>query len=51
MDCKGTPVDTGQRCAIVIEIMKKSKLKKQWKKPQIRVVQVCCECTAYVDAS
>lgn len=34
-----------------MQIMKKSKLKKQWKKPQIRVVQVCCECTAYVDAS
>jgi hypothetical protein len=31
--------------------MKKLKLKKQWKKPQIQVVQVCCECTAYVDAA
>jgi hypothetical protein len=32
-------------------VMKKSKFKKQWKKPQIQVVQVCCECTAYVDVS
>jgi len=24
--------------------------KKQWKKPQIKVVQVFCECTAYVEA-
>lgn len=31
--------------------MKNQKLKKQWKKPQIKTVQVCCECTAYVDAS
>jgi hypothetical protein len=44
-------MDMEERCAIVIEHMKKTKLKKQWKKPQIRVVQVCCECTAYVDAS
>jgi hypothetical protein len=30
--------------------MKNSKMKKKWKKPQIKIVQVCCECTAYVDA-
>jgi hypothetical protein len=34
-----------------MQIMKIPKIKKQWKKPQIRVVQVCCECTAYVAAS
>jgi hypothetical protein len=26
------------------------KIKKSWKKPQVKIVQVCCECTAYVDA-
>jgi len=25
--------------------MKKIKYKKQWKKPQIRVIRVCCEAT------
>jgi hypothetical protein len=30
--------------------MKNVKFKKQWKKPQIKVVQLCCECTAYVGA-
>lgn len=24
--------------------------KKQWKKPQVKTVQLACECTAYVDA-
>jgi hypothetical protein len=28
--------------------MKNAKAKKQWKKPEIRVVRLCCECTAYV---
>jgi hypothetical protein len=28
--------------------MKKSKFKKQWKKPQIKVVRICCEATAYM---
>ena len=31
--------------------MKKTKSKKAWSKPQLKVVQVCCECTAYVEAS
>ncbi len=31
--------------------MKKSKFKKQWKKPQIKLIRVSCECTAYADAS
>jgi hypothetical protein len=30
--------------------MKQIKARKQWKKPQVKVVQLCCECTAYVDA-
>jgi hypothetical protein len=27
------------------------KTKKSWNKPQLKIVQVCCECTAYVSAS
>ena len=34
-----------------MQLMNKTKSKKQWKKPELRVVQVCCECTAYVSAS
>jgi coenzyme PQQ precursor peptide PqqA len=30
--------------------MKYSKPKKQWKKPEVKVVRVGCECTAYVEA-
>jgi hypothetical protein len=30
--------------------MKQIKSRKQWKKPQVKVVQLCCECTAYVGA-
>jgi hypothetical protein len=29
--------------------MKKSK--KSWTKPSLKIVKVCCECTAYVDAA
>jgi len=28
--------------------MKKAKMKKQWKKPVLKVIQLCCEATAYV---
>jgi len=28
--------------------MKKAKTKKQWKKPVVKLVQLCCEATAYV---
>jgi hypothetical protein len=28
--------------------MKSVKTKRQWKKPQIKIVQLCCEATAYV---
>jgi hypothetical protein len=31
--------------------MKNSKAKKQWKKPQVKAVRLCCECTAYVQAA
>jgi hypothetical protein len=31
-------------------VMKKVKARKQWKKPQVKAVQLCCECTAYVGA-
>jgi hypothetical protein len=30
--------------------MKQLKAKKQWKKPAVKVVQLGCECTAYVEA-
>jgi hypothetical protein len=30
-------------------LMKKTK--KSWSKPQLKIVKVCCECTAYVSAS
>jgi hypothetical protein len=33
---------------IIWFIMKQPK--KQWKKPQLKVIQLACECTAYVDA-
>ncbi len=31
--------------------MKKAKSKKQWQKPEMKVVQLCCECTAYVEVA
>jgi hypothetical protein len=30
--------------------MKSKKLKKQWKKPEVKAVLLFCECTAYADA-
>ena len=33
-----------------LQVMKNAKAKKTWKKPQVKVSQVCCECTAYTDA-
>jgi hypothetical protein len=30
--------------------MKNVKAKKQWKKPALKAVRLCCECTAYVQA-
>lgn len=27
--------------------MKKIKSKKQWKKPQVKILRICCEATAY----
>jgi hypothetical protein len=44
-------MDNPGKTGKLIKAMKNSKIKKQWKKPQIRVVQVCCECTAYVDVA
>ncbi len=32
-------------------IMKTLKVKKQWKKPEVKVIRLCCECTAYVQAA
>jgi len=29
-------------------MMKRSKAKKLWKKPEFKVLRLCCECTAYV---
>jgi hypothetical protein len=29
--------------------MKNTKVKKQWRKPKIKVLRVCCEATAYVE--
>jgi hypothetical protein len=31
--------------------MKNVKAKKQWKKPELKTVRLCCECTAYVQAA
>jgi hypothetical protein len=31
--------------------MSRSKIKKQWKKPEMRLIQLCCECTAYSSLS
>jgi hypothetical protein len=31
--------------------MKNAKAKKQWKKPEVKAVRLCCECTAYVQAA
>jgi hypothetical protein len=29
--------------------MKVRKNRKQWKKPQLKAISVCCECTAYAE--
>lgn len=31
-------------------IMKNLKVKKQWKKPEVKVIRLCCEATAYVQS-
>ena len=33
-----------------MEIMQNTVMKKQWKKPEVKVVLLFCECTAYVEA-
>jgi hypothetical protein len=30
--------------------MKYPKAKKQWKRPELKIVQLCCEATAYSEA-
>jgi hypothetical protein len=30
--------------------MKNAKCKRKWKKPELKSIQLACECTAYVDA-
>jgi hypothetical protein len=37
-------------CVEFRKLMKQAKAKKQWKKPEVKVVQLGCECTAYVEA-
>jgi hypothetical protein len=31
--------------------MKNKKAKKQWKKPELKIIRLCCECTGYVQAA
>jgi hypothetical protein len=41
----------GKLSVSINPFMSSSKIKKQWKKPELRLVQLCCECTAYSSVS
>ena len=51
MPCRNLAIDEqpGSTHTLVVALyMKNAKIKKQWKKPELKIVQLCCEATAYV---